>query len=220
MLEGRGQGGKGILLTESTSAILTRASHPIPQEAGKDKECEASCPGLPCMAWRVYACEEMKAILCSLGALCLFLNPVLGGVRYVTHNVAGADIIENRGPVQRTLTVNPTDLVEVAGFLRSAPPKIRFDFADGTGADINGWPNAGEFVSFTGLTQITTTVNGPGDFYAVTYKITSPSESLVSGVVIHRLLHGSRPSWESDLRASRERHTYHMDKDRHHKATG
>ncbi len=28
--------------------------------------------------------------------------------------------------------------------------------------------------------------------------------------VIHRLLHGTRPGWESDLRASREGHACHV----------
>jgi hypothetical protein len=37
--------------------------------------------------------------------------------------------------------------------------------------------------------------------------------------VIHRLLHGSRPGWESDLRASRKRHACHVASNRHEKVT-
>jgi len=33
--------------------------------------------------------------------------------------------------------------------------------------------------------------------------------------VIHRLLHGSRPGWEDDIRASRERHACHANGNRH-----
>jgi hypothetical protein len=57
-------------------------------EQGKVSTNEPPAGGLSEVGWRVYVCEAMKMIPSILGAYFLALIPVLGGVRYVTHNVA------------------------------------------------------------------------------------------------------------------------------------